>query len=685
MGSGYINERTKRIIKLIMTVNDYISLEQIASELKLSKRSIYYEICKVNEWLQDKKLPEVTVSRGKCLCFDDDIKTNITIALKDEQGEEKYIFSPLERVQVMICYIIISEQKIYIEELSDCCGVSRNTVFNDLQVVIAQLKEYELKLEYENKKGYVIVGDCIRIRALFFLYFYKLQPLFENGSLTFINREMTNQYLQPLEKIEGELDTTYVNGNLLALAAMMPIMMRGDSTLYFPDLKQDEIYKTKEYSLIQKYFESLSGQEKIYLCLHLLGSRTNVASSDIFTDHQNQSVYEITKALVAEFEKTACVIFSDKEQLEQTLFLHIKSSMYRYRYGIQVGNPLGKDIIREYTDIFDITKTACRYMEQQIGIPISYSEIAYLALHFGAHLETAKPKQGKLRILIVCVNGISTGNMVKHEVEQMLPQAKIVGVAAAQKLVNVQKQCDIIISSVRIKSVVPVIVVNPIMSSFDKRNIMNHPLVRKQGGSVDVNALFDLVSKYVPKTKQRNLRRELNDFFMLESSEGTVVLNQPPYGLSHFLSKENVFVLEEKMDWEQSVKKVGKCLVERGSIEMAYLDAIIERLHECGPYMFITPGIILAHARPEDGVKQLDIAIGIMKSDIAFSDTRNAKIIIVLAAEDQEKHLKIIKDIRTIFSVKSRIAEMQRLISSEEVIGYIYQILEDQKDSRAVD
>lgn len=685
MGAGYINERTKRIIKLIMSVNDYISLEQIAGELKLSKRSIYYEICKVNEWLQDKKLPEVTVNRGKCLCFDDDIKTNITIALEDEQGEENYIFSPLERVRVMICYIIISEQKIYIEELSDCCGVSRNTVFNDLQVVIAQLKEYELKLEYENKKGYMITGDCIRIRAIFFLYFYELQPLFENGSLTFINREMTNQYLQPLEKIERELDTTYVKGTLLALAAMMPIMLRGDSTLYFPDLKKDEICKTKEYNLIQKYFEELSGQEKIYLCLHLLGSRTNAVSGDIFADQQNQSVYEITKALIAEFEKTACVVFSDKEQLEQTLFLHIKSSMYRYRYGIQVGNPLGEDIIREYTDIFDVTKTACRYMEQQIGIPVSDGEIAYLALHFGAHLETAKPKQEKLRILIVCANGISTGNMVKHEVEQMLPQAEIVGVAAAQKLVNVQKQCDIIISSVRIKSVVPVIVVNPIMTSFDKRNVMNHPLIRKQGGGADINALFDLVSKYVPKAKQGNLRRELNEFFMLERSEGTVVLNQLPSGLSCFLSKENVLVFEEKMDWEQSVKNVGKCLVERGSIEMAYLDAIIERLHEFGPYMFITPGIILAHAKPEDGVKRLDIAIGIMKSDVAFSDTKNAKIIIVLAAEDQEKHLKIIKDIRTIFSVKSRITEMQRLISSEEVIGYILRILEDQKDSRAVD
>lgn len=662
---------------MIINVNNSISLDEIAGELKLSKRSIYYEICKVNEWLQFKNIPELEVKRGKCPGFTDEVKQQINSALNDEQGEENYIFSPSERVQVIICYIIISEQKIYIEELSECCGVSRNTVFSDLQVVVSQLKEYELKLEYESKKGYGISGDNIRIRAIFFLYFSVLELLFENGSLTFINKEITKRYLQPLSKIEAELGTTYVSGNLLALAAMMPIMMKGNSALYFPDLKQEEIFRTREYELIQKYFEKLATHEKIYLCLHLLGSRINNISPDIFTNYQDQSVYEITKALIAEFEKTACVIFSDREELEQALFLHIKSSMYRYRYGIQVGNPLDKDIIREYADIFDMTKTACRYLEQQIGIPVSDSEIAYLALHFGAHLETSKPKEEKLRILIVCVNGISTGNMIKHEVEQMLPQARIVGVAAVGQLVNVQNQCDIIITSVGLKTVVPVIVVNPIMTTFDKRNIMNHPLVKKQAGIVDVNALYELVSKYVPKAKLADLRNDLHNYFAQESNAGSVILNQQQYGLRHYLSEENVFILNEKLSWEQSVEKVGTCLINRGSINREYIDAINERLQEYGPYMFITPEIILAHAKPDNGVNRLDISMGVMKRDIIFSEEKAAKIIFVLAAEDQEKHLKIIKDIRKIFSVKERINELQQLNTAREVITYIANILED--------
>ena len=66
-----------------------------------------------------------------------------------------------------------------------------------------------------------------------------------------------------------------------------------------------------------------------------------------------------------------------------------------------------------------------------LGLPVTDSEVAYLTLHFGAFLKSAEKKNLQLRILIVCVNGVSTGNMLKHEIEKLLPEAKIVGLVAA--------------------------------------------------------------------------------------------------------------------------------------------------------------------------------------------------------------------------------------------------------------
>lgn len=83
-----------------------------------------------------------------------------------------------------------------------------------------------------------------------------------------------------------------------------------------------------------------------------------------------------------------------------------------------------------------------------IGIPMLDSEIAYLAMHFGAHLKIVDKENEELRILIVCANGVSIGNMLKREVQNLLPHARIVGVAAAVDLVNVQGICDLIISAI---------------------------------------------------------------------------------------------------------------------------------------------------------------------------------------------------------------------------------------------
>ena len=64
----------------------------------------------------------------------------------------------------------------------------------------------------------------------------------------------------------------------------------------------------------------------------------------------------------------------------------------------------------DYVDgnLFGITKSVAQYLERMIGLPVTDSEVAYLTLHFGAFLKIAEKKHPKLRILIVCVNGIST-------------------------------------------------------------------------------------------------------------------------------------------------------------------------------------------------------------------------------------------------------------------------------------
>ena len=370
-----------------------------------------------------------------------------------------------------------------------------------------------------------------------------------------------------------------------------------------------------------------------------------MATDEFFEDRADKSVYGITKALVTEFEKIACVNFETKEELERALFVHIKTSMYRYRYGIQIGNPMSDDIVREYPNLFDITKIVSQYLEQMVGFPIQDSEVAYLALHFGAHLKVSKYRGDRLRILIVCANGISTGNMIKREVKKLLPEAEIVNVVAAMNVFNAQDICDLVISTVNIKSVLPVILVNPILTDEDRKYILNHQRVQSSSRNKISDTLFNVIKKYVDQSHYKELKRDIVQCLQSETQNIDVALLEKQNGILEYVNLSKIKIKEENMMWQESIYFAGKCLIQNGSIEQKYLDIIISQTMYYGPYMFITNNIMLAHAKPEDGVNKMDISMTIFKNPIFFKEGKKAEIIFILAAEDHEKHLKILNDI----------------------------------------
>lgn len=81
----YISARCKQILYMIIRSDDYVTLQQITEELNLSKRSIYYEICKINDWLSKQDIDEIEIERGKGIRLDEDkkiiLKNNLCLPL----------------------------------------------------------------------------------------------------------------------------------------------------------------------------------------------------------------------------------------------------------------------------------------------------------------------------------------------------------------------------------------------------------------------------------------------------------------------------------------------------------------------------------------------------------------------------------------------------------------------------
>ena len=295
-------------------------------------------------------------------------------------------------------------------------------------------------------------------------------------------------------------------------------------------------------------------------------------------------------------------------------------------------------------------------------------------MHFGAFLKIAEKKNPKLRILIVCVNGVSTGNMLKHEIERLLPDAEIVGLVSAVDVMQAQDKCDLIISTARIRSMIPVITVHPVLTNEDRRYILNHSLVQNywQGGLSD--RLFDSIKKFVNKSDYDELRKEINK--CLHGSQYEMDLEENEHkGILEFLTPNKIVITEDSMNWMDAIYFAGETLIREGSILEKYLDAIISQTTYYGTYMFINSEVMVAHAKPQDGVNRLDLSLTIFKKPVFFAENRNAKIILVLSAENNERHLGIMNDIWKIAQNDKFITLLSNVDNHEDAVNILKELL----------
>lgn len=677
----YLNARCKEILELLMTAGAYMTIDEIARAKMISRRSIYYDLCKINEWLEYHEIPQIEVERGRGICLTPEQTQRIVQAGEQPDEAAGYVLSPGERVGTMICLIGSRADIIRIEDLMQYCQVSRNTIFNDLKVISTTLQKYDLQLVYENKKGYHIAGDAVCRRTVCLYFFYSLISLYTSGIVHFEKRDSVQEYMERLRAIENSLNTHFPEEMLLALSSLLPMMMSGEDVLDLRDVRLQDLINAREFTAVAEYFPELIESEQIYLALHLLGGRIqiNLASRDA-------ELYTAARSLVAEFEKTAGIHFENESEIERALFMHLKSSWYRLRYGIRMdGAPLLQDLIRANVDLLNHTRKACGYLENELALPISDSEIAYLALNFAGYMKQSVQPAEEMRILIVCCQGMTTGHILRWEISTLLPKARVVDVVAQQDVFNVKDICDVVVSTVPVKSDVPVEVVHPIMT--DKERIA---LLRMGAGAlgmlaapvqaVNVQELMAIVQRYVPEPSRPALRKDLEAYLRRKAR----ALDGPAAGgrggLLRWLSREKICLYDGELDWRKALEQVARPLLSSGSVEPSYIKSIITMLESTGTYMFFVPWLVLAHARPDAGVNRLDVAMGIFRQPVRFSRYRHAKIVILLAPVDKESHLEILRDLMRIFAVQTRIDELQHKNTPYEVLESLEYYLNQEEE-----
>ncbi len=130
------------------------------------------------------------------------------------------------------------------------------------------------------------------------------------------------------------------------------------------------------------------------------------------------------------------------------------------------------------------------------------------------------------------------------------------------------------------------------------------------------------------------------------------------------LTAETVRAQIRVASWEEASRAAGNLLVAAGSAEPRYVDAMMDVLREMGPYAVIAPGIVLLHARREDGVRQPCLALVTLATPVPFGHRENdpVDLVVALGAVDKHAHVAALQELARLLGDE---AALQRIRAAE--------------------
>ncbi|PEC45915.1 PTS sugar transporter [Priestia megaterium] len=666
-----LDKRSTAVLQVLLQAATFISVQELMKQFQVSRRTIYYDIEKINDWLCQQELEFVQYTYGKGFFLNDQAKDQVA---KQFSHVMPSAYLSVEDRQIYVALMcILRGGKIGTQQLMDETEVSRNTVLQDIKDLKNKWAKKGISLTYSYKDGYEVKGSESDIRNLLYIH---ITELLSQHQEELLKRVMKADYEYSmiynwLVECEDKLGMAFTDKMLTQLAYMLTFCIQRIGGKRYVDAlitRKDELEKTRQYKALQE-IESVLGfdfppQEKHYLATVLLSAKVNVVNQADSDDWMRS----IVKEMVSRFQAYACVVFEDRNRLEQNLYIHLKTAYYRLLYNIHLPNPMLSAIQTKYQDIVELTKKALLPLENSLQTRINEDEISYFALHFGGWMKKQEGRQKQKRIVIVCANGIGTSRMLQYQLEQLLTDAELIGPMTVRDYEQFKETYDLVITTTPLKKRMNVMLVNPILTDDEKQRLID--LVEPASSQLTTQAIMGIIKQHANIEDEPALLANLK--LVIQQSKKMVREDKKPM-LHEVLQEPFLQLTDSADDWKSAVRLAAKPLLNYEYIEPSYVEAMIKSVEQLGPYIVIAPKVALPHARPEQGVNRVGMSMLRLKEPVYFSTEKQhgAQLIIVLAATDNETHLKALSQLSMMLSENDNIDKLIAMNTKQEMLALI--------------
>ncbi|ECB9712928.1 BglG family transcription antiterminator [Listeria monocytogenes] len=679
--------RNMMLLESLVVANVYLAPEKLQEELGISKRTLQYDVEKINKELDNIGLDGIQSVRGQGYYLLEEEKPTIKEILENREASHK-VFSASERRIRILFFLLVTDARVIIDTINECNEVSRNTSLQDIKQLKLALKQFNLELVYDRKNGNMVLGDERSIRQFFIHYCMNNEEIATADQLLDlmkINPMLKNQELFP--KLDTIFEILAVTEKKIGIRYTDEVLERiGIMIFFFKErmkrncyLNEHEEHEVESFDIAQEIYQQLQQSENFnmnhaeitYLGKLLLGaSRLN---DDAAAEGKLDLIVE---KIIAEFERLACVNFEDHRNLKKDLLLHLQPAYYRLKFQIEWINPLRTDIKQSYSDVYEITKKSLEPLEDLLGETIPEDEIAYVTILFGGYLSRKNNTLvERKKLLIVCSKGVGTSRMIERQLSQLLGErVEILEPISIREFEKGLYAPDFIVSTLPImEPKAPVFIVSPILTEAQKQQLMKAiapHILQKDSDARMLSSVLDVVDQYAKVEDREKLAAKLKSVLFQVQSDSQ--LEKSPT-LEELLPKERITFKESVADWREAILVASKSLQQEGYISRNYQHAMIENIEKLGPYIVIAPGIALPHASVDDGAYRVGMSLLRLNQPVSFSSKAKdqVKLIIVLASIDSYTHINALSQLTNLIMKHHLLEQIEQATSAAEIAAML--------------
>lgn len=582
-----VSSRLSRILQICLQNDTFITADEFANKLQISRRTVFRELSDVNDYLQKNFHLTLNSKANKGFKIDGEqvdkerLKQALQVTRVDYVNKE-------ERRNLLIFEILREKefQKLYY--YANEFQVSESTISNDLDEIEPWFQQYGLHIVRTPGLGICLEGkESDYRRALMRIIsksiqenegyekinpqdaLYLLEKIFLNdqeGIMKLLNQNILKCVLYVFDEHYHELSLDkYAQSSYIGLIIHLTIMIErikqqesmepNDEVVFmmkasssFEKAKQMGVYLEKEFEI------EIPEAEIAFIAMHIQGAKVNAIDMDdekAMIDEDNLS--DTVDAMIAYFDEHYPYHLYLDEELRCGLFVHLKPAFIRLQHQMNIYNPLLQQIKKDYEDIYQHSKKICQQCFPQ---EIPEDEVGYIAMHFGAAIERCKQNDDTKRVVkvgIVCSSGIGVSALLLARIKKVVDnnvKLKTYNVQEAKQNVD---QCELFISTFYFPCEQPILVVDPL---FDKEDVKN-------------------IKEQIQKMRQKVVLYK-------ETEETQYVVQGLVEDIFQLLDQFELYDCQEELDENSVLEKIAKMFSGEDMIlEKEILTALVEREKHC--------------------------------------------------------------------------------------------------------